>query len=260
VASKPFEVRGLEPLYRGNRVARELSVELSPRLVLSNKRGSIELNDISIQSRNGDRLDGRLNLLLKRDGQGERLGEVSLQAVAPLTRQKSLQSLDVSLKTALAQLASQPLLDSLPALLSGELSADFSLVNDKAPVLRARGILENTTVDTVGRLPDLDIALAVDGVRGERLALELPFRMRSQRGVSDLDFVGEVVKSENIINFDASLVGEQFIVPDLRLFFDYLMPPAAADPETAPAESASRKRISRTAVAQLRQRRDETPF
>ena len=212
-------------------------------------------------------LEARSVELSAKTRQGERLGEVSLHAVAPLTRQKKLRSLDVSLKSVLAPLTAQPLLEGLPKLLSGELSVDISLVNDKTPVLRARGLLQNTTVEALGRLPDLDIALAVDGIRGQRMAVKLPFRMRSQRGVSDLDFAGEAVKSENGIHFDASLVGEQIIVPDLRLFYDYLIPPEVAGAGAVPMETAAaetepapRERISRTAVMQLRQRRDQRPF
>jgi hypothetical protein len=446
VASKAFEIRNIVPFYRGVRVARELSVELSPRVRLSNKEAALELENVVLQSLAGDRLGGELALHLPRDGkkriameldfeghfpsitdrisklgalrwqqrgaidmlsgetevhelalsmsdsvgtgfiniinlrpfaiagdplrfrvepgsaevlravvtplelqrlvpqlgalnlegvlpqgeffgridaqgriviaadkslnfrnvtvrwedallfddltiglnyevaysadglearsvdmfannqQGERLGEVSLQAMAPLTAQKSLQSLDVLVQSSLKSLASQPLLAGLPEVLSGELSGSINLVNDNAPLLRAQAVVQGLSVEDTGRLPDLDISLAVDAVRGERLALEAPFRMNSQRGESDLNFVGEAVINDDRIEFDASLLGQQVIVPDLRMFLDYLMPPAAAEPEpvadteTGPIAREAPDRLTRSAVMQLRQHRDETPF
>jgi hypothetical protein len=192
---------------------------------------------------------------------GSPIADASLRAVMPLTDRSLVESLSFEGTANLEPLARQPIFAGLPTAREGTISWAFDSTFGAASSVTARLELSGARVDDLGPLPDVEAGLDLQAVSEQRLAARAPFRLRSDAGVSDALFEGEVVRENDLLRFDASLTGDRVVVSDVRRFVE-LLHNRRGDGQTAgdtPGATA-RDRPSRTAVAKLRERRDEVPF
>ena len=203
-----------------------------------------------------DGLEARSLRMDATDSRKQPLAGVTLKAVAPLTPQRPLRSLDLDLNVALRALSRQPVLDGTQPLEAGTLSARLTVLREARRQLRGRVQVNGARAARLGPLPDLAASLEVDAAPGEGMTVALPLAMTSRRGNSDLAFKGTASRLGERYRFDAGLEGERLIVPDLRQWRAWLLDAQ----EHAPAPAAGRRAPSRTTLMQLRQRRDDTPF
>ena len=80
---EPFQVRGLEPVYRGVVITSGATASLEPRLRLDNTGASVSLDDIQVRTPSGGRLDGQVVLEAPRDGRRRIATEVRFEADFP---------------------------------------------------------------------------------------------------------------------------------------------------------------------------------
>ncbi len=193
---------------------------------------------------------------------GTAIADATLRAVMPLTDNTTLSSLHFEAVANLEPLTRQPIFRELPAFLGGTVGGSLDLTTGERSTLESTVILRGATIDTLGRLPDLDASLGVARVAGEHLEITAPLRLTSEaNGSSDLRFEGEVEKTGNGARFDAALMGERVAVADVMTLVRLVAPDDGrqlkANRARPPAEVG--ERWSTTAIAQLRERRDTRP-
>ena len=194
---------------------------------------------------------------------GTPIADATLRAIMPLTDRSTLESLHFEMLANLEPLTRQPVFRGLPDFLEGTIGGSLELSYGDRSTTRGFLRVRGARVENAGSLPDLDAALDVVSVEGERLEITAPLRLTSEDGISDLNFGGVFLKDEDAFRFDATLKSERIVVPDLMRLVNLMAPP---DPDAnwqdsrEPVASAFRERWSKAAVAQLRERRDAKPF
>ena len=66
--TEPFEIRDLRPVYRGRAFATGSTASVEPRLHLDNQAVRVDLDNLSVHTPDGDRLDGELTFVAPLDG------------------------------------------------------------------------------------------------------------------------------------------------------------------------------------------------
>jgi hypothetical protein len=194
---------------------------------------------------------------------GTPIAEGTLRAAMPLTDRTTIESLHFDAEANLEPLTRQPVFRGLPAFLEGTVAGSVDLSYGDRATLRGSLEMRGARAESEGALPDLEAALEVLSVAGERFEITAPLRLVSETGGrSDLSFEGEVVRHGDDRRFEASLTGERIAAADVMRLAHLVAPPDPDARETDPREpvtSAFRERWSEAAIGQLRERRDETP-
>lgn len=194
---------------------------------------------------------------------GTPIADATLRAVMPLNDTTTLQNLHLDVLANLEPLTRQPIFTGLPAFLEGTVGGSVDLDYGDTSTLNGTAQLRDARVENYGTLPDLDAGLDVKSVRGQSLEVRAPVTMSSADGPSDLAFEGDVQRVGDGHRFHATLTGDRVVAADVMRLM-YLLSPL--DPNSPwselrePATSAFRERWSKTAIEQLREHRDETPF
>jgi len=195
---------------------------------------------------------------------GTTIAEGTLRAAMPLTDRTTIESVHFDAVADLEPLTRQPVFRGLPAFLEGTIGGSMDLSYEDRATLKGSLEMRGARVEGKGALPDLEAALDVLSVAGERLEITAPLRLVSEGGGrSDLSFEGEVVRQGGDRRFEASLTGERIVVADLMRLVHLVAQP---DPDSHstdlrdPVASEFRERWSKAAISQLRERRDETPI
>jgi hypothetical protein len=81
--AEPFQVRGLQPLYRGIVMTSGATVSLEPRLRLDNAAARISLDKVQVRTPSGGRLDGQVVLEAPRDGRNRIATELRFEGEFP---------------------------------------------------------------------------------------------------------------------------------------------------------------------------------
>jgi hypothetical protein len=190
---------------------------------------------------------------------GRELLHTRSQMVAPLRNDRLLDSAQISVQGYLAPLSDQPVLASMPRFTAGTVEGTFDFVNDGESKLKFGAQLRSAATSRDGPLPDVDVRLDAQGVRGERVLVALPLRLESASGQSDLKLDGKMTrKKDGSRDFTAALSGSRVIVADVERVLDLLAPQtspsdqAAATPTSTPTDRA-------TAIAKLRAQRHSVP-
>lgn len=193
---------------------------------------------------------------------GTSIADATLRAVMPLTDRETISSFHFDTVANLEPLTRQPIFRGLPAFLEGTVAGAIDMDAGDESSLTASLELRGARVETVGAMPDLDAGLKVRSIAGERLEVSAPIRLRSAaNGESDLRFDGEAEKTENGVSFDAVLGGDRIVAADVMTFLRLVAPEDGEEPTTdaATLPTGLGERWSKTAVAQLRERRDARP-
>lgn len=194
---------------------------------------------------------------------GAPIADTSLRAVMPLTDRTKIESLHVETLANLEPLARQPIFAGLPAFLEGTIGGSLDLVHGETSTLRGSLQLRGARLENVGTLPNLNAGLDVTRIEGQGLQVHAPLRMSSERGVTDLAFEGVVHRETSGRRFEATLHGDRLVVPDVMTFVHLVSrPELAADHQEVREQTATgfREKWSKTAIAQLHERRDTAPF
>ena len=193
---------------------------------------------------------------------GTPIGDATLRAVMPLTDRQTISSLHFETVAILEPLTRQPIFRGLPAFAEGTVAGEIDMNAGETSRLTAALELRGARVESGGLLPDVDAGLELLSIAGERLEVTAPIRMRSAaNGDSDLRFSGEIEKGEDGVSFDAALGGERIAAADVMTLLS-LVAPEEDERQTADLDTARTRvgeRWSKTAVAQLRERRDTEP-
>jgi hypothetical protein len=191
---------------------------------------------------------------------GRELLHTRSQLVAPLRNERLLDSAQISVQGNLAPLSEQPVLASMPRFTAGTFDASLDFVNAGESDLKLGAQLRSAATSRDGPLPDVELRLDAQGVRGQRALVTLPLRLESAAGQSDLRFDGKMTrKKDGSRDFTATLSGSRVIVADVERVLDLLAPrtapsdQAAAAPKSAPTDRA-------TAIAKLRTQRHSVPI
>ncbi len=194
---------------------------------------------------------------------GTSIGNATLRAIMPLTDRTTIESLHFDMLASLEPLTSQPIFRGLPPLLEGTIGGSVDLAFGDRSTISGSLEMRGAQVEDYGTLPDLDAALDVLSIAGERFEVRVPVRLTSETRGSDLRFDGVVVKGGEDFWFDASLKSDHIVASDVMRLVNLVAP---SDPDLywrndrEPAVSAFRERWSKAAIAQLRERRDQRPF
>ncbi len=194
---------------------------------------------------------------------GSPIADATLRAEMPLTDRTTVESLHFETVANLEPLTRQPIFTGLPAFLEGTIGGSVDLNSGDRATLRGKFALRGARVENYGTLPDLDAGLDVVSIEGESLEVRAPFEMSSDNGPSDLSFSGDVRREGEGYRFHAALTGDRMVASDLTRLVYLVAPP---DPDASwgdyrePAVSAFRERWSKSAIDQLRERRDIEPF
>ena len=194
---------------------------------------------------------------------GTPIADTSLRAVMPLTDRTTVESFHFETLANLEPLTRQPIFAGLPAFLEGTIGGSVDLAYGETSTLHGSLELRGARLEKLGTLPDLDAGLDVTRIEGQGLQVGAPLRMSSENGPSDLTFEGNVRRHAEGRRFDASLRGDRLVVPDVMKLVHLVSPPEpAADSQEVREEAvtAFREKWSKTAIAQLRERRDSAPF
>jgi hypothetical protein len=192
---------------------------------------------------------------------GTPIADATLKAVMPLTDRSALDRVDFEVLANLEPLTRQPILNGLPDFTDGTIGGALSFVHGEPTTIAVDLALHAPRMQGGATLPDLTAGFKLESLAGERLELTAPIRMESaENGRSDLRFASQVVRSNGHTTIDASLAGGRLAVPDVLRFVELVTP--AADDAAAPEPTATRGErapFSRTALEQLRYRRDTEP-
>jgi hypothetical protein len=194
---------------------------------------------------------------------GTPIADATLRAVMPLSDRSTIESLHFEGVANLEPLTWQPVFRGLPAFLEGTIGGSIEMSFGERSSLAGSIALRDARIEDTGPLPDVDASLDVLKMGGERLEVTAPLRLSSDNGISDLRFVGEVVRDGEGAEFEATLTGDRLVVPDVMRLLSLVSPPGSETDRSGTREavgSAFQERWSKTAVAQLRERRDEAPF
>ncbi len=192
---------------------------------------------------------------------GTPIADATLRAVMPLTDRSFIERLAFEGTAKLEPLARQPIFAGLPTFRDGTVTWTLDSTFGDASSMTAGVELAGARADAFGTLPNLSAGLDLRAVSEGRLEVRAPLTMTSDAGASDTVFVGEVAREGERLRFDASLTGDLVVAADLRRLVQFAGPMRDDDvPRKSPADARDRVRTTRTAVAKLRERRDESPF
>jgi len=192
---------------------------------------------------------------------GTPIADATLRAVMPLTDRSLIDRLSFEGTANLEPLGRQPIFAGLPTAREGTISWTLDSTFGATSSVTARLELSGARVDDLGLLPDVEAGLDLQAVSEQRLAVRAPLTITSEAGASDALFVGEAVREDDRLRFDAALTGDRIVFSDVRRFVELLHHRRSDGGAAGDAPGATTvSRPSRTAVAKLRERRDEVPF
>jgi hypothetical protein len=194
---------------------------------------------------------------------GTPIADATLRAVMPLTDRTTIDSLSFETVADLEPLARQPIFAGLPAFLEGTVGGSVDVSYGDRSTLQAEARLRGARVEDAGTLPNLDMGLGVVTLAGESLDVSASLGISSDNGLSDLGFEGDVRREGDGFRFKASLTGDRLVAADVTRLVHVVAPPEPDSGSSASrdrAVSAFRERWSKSAIDQIRERRDSEPF
>ena len=197
------------------------------------------------------------------DANGARLVHSASEVVAPLRNGRLIDRARFLTEADLAPLTGQPVLADLPPFTSGVLRSTIEIENTGETTFALAAELRDAAT-SVGPLPDVELRLEAESVRGERVRLELPVTIASEEyGRSDVKLEGSSSQTrDGTRTIDARLSGTRLALPDVERLLDLLASqsadPTAEQDEAARGEAGGRAE-RRSALAKLRAKRHETP-
>jgi len=227
-------------------------VTMSARYEIAYSVGGVEVRSVDLRATNPA---------------GDLMLETASEVLAPLSPDRTWSRLATTVTAELPRLRGQPVLADLPDFTSGHLSIAVAASNEATQSLRLSASLREAATGQLGPLPDVQLAVEADGVRGERVAVSIPIALDSAEfGASDLRFDGTLARmADGPDRLSAALSGGRLAVPDLMKLGELLSPPraggdrAGAEPPPGDSGGSGDPGAMLSAVARLRADRHVVP-